>query len=142
LEILDYTHKLLYYVCCLSDILLAIDRGDLAALILLDLTAAFDTADHDILLQRLHMSFRIKDVALQWFQSYLLGRPQYVRRGDTRSTVIALMCGVRAAGISIRTNTVYHVHCRLGLGDRMSWPVAIHVRRRYSGLRFLLSCLS
>jgi len=75
----------------LSDILLAIDRGDLAALILLDLTAAFDTADHDILLQRLHLSYGIKDVALQWFQSYLLGRSQYIRRG---STVVALMRGV------------------------------------------------
>jgi len=62
----------------LSDILLAIDRGDLAALILLDLTAVFDTVDHDILLQRLRMSFGIKDVALQWFQSYWLGRSPYV----------------------------------------------------------------
>ena len=61
----------------LSDILLAIDRGDLAALILLDLAAAFDTVDNDILLQRLQMSFCIQDVALQWFQSYLLGRSQY-----------------------------------------------------------------
>jgi len=32
--------------------------------------------------------------ALQWFQSYLLGRSHYVRRGDAKSTVIALMCGV------------------------------------------------
>jgi len=34
----------------LSDTLLAVDRGDLAALILLDLTAASDTVNHDILL--------------------------------------------------------------------------------------------
>jgi len=52
----------------LSDILLAIDRGDLSALILLDLTAAFDTVDHDILLQR-QKSFGINDIVLQWFQS-------------------------------------------------------------------------
>jgi len=40
-------------LCVLSDILLAVDRGDFAALVLLDLLAAFDTVDHDILLQLL-----------------------------------------------------------------------------------------
>ena len=37
----------------LSDVLLAVDRGDFAALALLDLSAAFDTVDYNILLQRL-----------------------------------------------------------------------------------------
>ena len=37
----------------LSDMLLAIDAGDLSALVLLDLSAAFDTVDHDILIRRL-----------------------------------------------------------------------------------------
>ena len=40
----------------LSDISLAIDRGELAVLILLDLSTAFDTVDHDVLLQRLSVS--------------------------------------------------------------------------------------
>jgi hypothetical protein len=38
----------------LSDMLSAVDRGDFAALLLLDLSAAFDTVDYDVLLQRLH----------------------------------------------------------------------------------------
>ena len=40
----------------LSDILQDVDRGDLAALVLLDLSAAFDTVDHEILLQRLRVT--------------------------------------------------------------------------------------
>ena len=41
----------------LSDILRAIDNGDLALLTLLDLSAAFDTVDHDTLLRRLETSY-------------------------------------------------------------------------------------
>ena len=65
----------------LSDIMAAVDHGDFAALVLLDLSAAFDTVDHDILLQRLQTSFGIGGTALKWFQSYLTCRTQYVRRG-------------------------------------------------------------
>ena len=58
----------------LSDILQYVDRGDLAALVLLDLSAAFDTVDHEILLQRLQVTYGIDDTVYRWFQSYLLGR--------------------------------------------------------------------
>jgi len=61
----------------MSDIPLAVDRGDLAALVLLDLSAAFDTVDHDILLRELQTSFGIDGVALDWFRSYLFGRPAW-----------------------------------------------------------------
>ena len=54
----------------LSDILSDVDRGDFAALVLLHPSAAFDTVDHDILLQRLQTSFGIVGAALKWFQSY------------------------------------------------------------------------
>jgi len=65
----------------LSEIIQAVDRGDFAALVLLDLSAAFDTVDHEILLQRLHVSYGINGQVLQWFRSYLIGRTQHVRRG-------------------------------------------------------------
>lgn len=58
----------------LSDLLDALDRGDTAALVLLDLSSAFDTVDHQILLEKLRVSFGIESSALSWFRSYLSGR--------------------------------------------------------------------
>jgi len=53
--------------------LLAADSGQLTALCLLDLTAAFDTVDHDLLLLRLERQFDLRGVVLQWFRTYLAG---------------------------------------------------------------------
>ena len=80
----------------LSDILLSVDRGDFAALVLLDPSAAFDTIDYDILLRRLETSFGVTGTDLSWFQTYLSGRTQYVRCGATRSA-IQPVCGVDKA---------------------------------------------
>jgi len=78
----------------LSDLLQAVDSGDVAALVLLDLSAAFDTLDHAILCRRLRLSFGLDGSALAWFESYLHGRSQYVRRGVLRSSSLELICGV------------------------------------------------
>ena len=78
----------------LSDLLEAVDNGDYAALVLLDLSAAFDTVDHAILLKRLQTSFGLDGPVISWFRSYLSGRSQYVRRGASRSSSIRLKCGV------------------------------------------------
>ena len=58
----------------LNDILSALDEDKFLVLVLLDLSAAFDTVDHDILLYRLHHVFGIQDKNLSWFKSYLTNR--------------------------------------------------------------------
>jgi len=71
-----------------SDLLDAVDRGNTAALVLLDLSAAFDTVDHEILLERLRVTFGVDSFVLKWF------RRQHVRcRGTTFSTT-DVICGV------------------------------------------------
>ena len=51
-----------------NDILRSIDDGGRVMLLLLDMSAAFDTVDHNILLSRLSTSFGINGKALAWFR--------------------------------------------------------------------------
>ena len=60
-----------------SDTLLNMDNQRVTLLVLLDLSSAFDTVDHEVLLRRLEITFGIADTALQLFRSYLAGRSQH-----------------------------------------------------------------
>ena len=68
-----------------NDILRAIDDGECVILVLLDLTAVFDTVDHDVLITRLKHRFGITGKALGWIQSYLSGRTQFTKIETERS---------------------------------------------------------
>jgi Reverse transcriptase (RNA-dependent DNA polymerase) len=78
----------------LSDILLALDSGNLAILALLDLSAAFDSVDHDTLLTRLRLSYGLTGAVLNWFKSYLTGRTQSVRCSSSHSSYLPVLFGV------------------------------------------------
>ena len=61
-----------------TDILDVIDKKELMCLALLDLSAAFDTVNHHLLLNRLKYRFGICDLALSWLKSYLTNKTQCV----------------------------------------------------------------
>ena len=77
-----------------NDILSSMDDGRVTALTLLDLSAAFDTIDHTILLSRLGNWFGVSGKTLDWFKSYLTGRSQRIKLGNCLSSRFDLSFGV------------------------------------------------
>lgn len=77
-----------------NDLLLAIDSNSTSVLLLLDLSAAFDTIDHSILLNRLENYIGIRGSALSWFRSYLLGRSHRVFYNNVTSECCTVDFGV------------------------------------------------
>ena len=61
-----------------NDVIGAVDKGNGVILVLLDLSAAFDTVDHSILLNFLKKHVGVDGCALRLFESYLTGRSQCV----------------------------------------------------------------
>ena len=55
----------------MDDILWSMENQEVVPLIAIDLSAAFDTVDHDLLLAVLRKKFGMDQVALSWFRSYL-----------------------------------------------------------------------
>ena len=82
-----------------SDIIDAMDKGHLALLSLLDLSAAFNTVDHSILSELLKRPFGVKGASLRWFESYLAGLSQSVYMADESSTHRMHVCGVPQGSI-------------------------------------------
>ena len=77
-----------------NDIHLSLFRGEATALVLLDLSAAFDTIDHSTLLSCLLNWFGVGGSALKWFSSYLKERFQSVKIGSTLSDLQKLLFGL------------------------------------------------
>ena len=74
-----------------NEVHLSLSRGESTALVLLDLSAAFDTIDHSTLLSCLQNWFGVSGCVLKWFTSYLTDRYQSIKIGSTLSDVCKLL---------------------------------------------------
>ena len=77
-----------------SDLLVAADNGKMSALCVLDLTAAFDTVDHDLLLLWLERQSGLRGIVLAWLRSYLSRRTFRVLYNSCASFVVYIVCSV------------------------------------------------
>ncbi|MBE7326172.1 hypothetical protein IEQ44_16190, partial [Nocardioides sp. Y6] len=76
----------------LNDIRINTDNGLCTVLVLLDLSAAFDTIDHSILIDRLENWVGVTGSALEWFRSYLCDRSFTVAAGNVSSSPADITC--------------------------------------------------
>ena len=70
-----------------------IDNDNYVCSVFIDLEKAFDTVDHQILLQKLY-HYGIRGLAHNWFQSYLFNRQQFVFISGSSSELMSIKCGV------------------------------------------------
>ena len=90
------------------DILRNLDAGKCTVLVSLDLSAAFDTINHNVLLNRLHYMYGITGTAFKWFQSYIEQRNNQVCVGDSLSQRRTVTSGVPQGSVfGARLFTMY-----------------------------------
>ena len=86
----------------------SLDRDDYSVGIFIDLSKAFDTVNHHILLRKLEL-YGIRGVALGWFTNYLTAKTQCVSLGEIISGSMPIECGVPQVQFSAR----YCFYCTL-----------------------------
>ena len=83
----------------INDLRVSADKKNVSVLLLLDLTAAFDTIDHSILIQRLEYWVGLSGTALSWFSSYLTNRSYLVNLAEFDSDKHNISSGIPQGSI-------------------------------------------
>ena len=77
-------------VSVVNNMMQVLDQGDVGALMMLDLSATFDTIDPSILKDVMQRRFGVCGSALDWLNVFLMDRTQVVRAGGRKSAVMNL----------------------------------------------------
>ena len=77
-----------------NDVVRAVDREQVVPIVLLDLSSAFDTVDHDCLLSVLQRRVSVNGDAMTWFRSYLADRTRTFVAGKDHYGPLSVNCSV------------------------------------------------
>jgi hypothetical protein len=137
----------------LNNIYQSADNSQPTLLVSLDLSAAFDTIDHTLLLSRLQTSFGITGNSLSWLSSYLSNRSQLVRIGQSASSLTFLTSGVPQGSVlgpilfSLYVSPIGHIVSNHGIdhqqyADDTQLYISLSARNYLSGITKLETCLT
>ncbi len=135
-----------------NDILLALDNSQCVILVMLDLTAAFDTIDHEVLLARLRDRYGIKGQILDWIRAYLQNRTWSVVINSSHSEKKDLPYGVPQGSIlgpllfimyvaPLHDIISAHAQTNHGYADDRQLYAAFHLANKHLALSQLESCV-
>ena len=93
----------------MDDIMIGVNNKSGVVVLIVDLSAAFDTVDHDVLIKILRSKYHISGNALAWIKSFLSGRSQSVKIGDTISGTLSVLYGVPQG--SILGPLLFNLYC-------------------------------
>jgi len=109
-----------------------VDQGHISALMLLDLSAAFDTIDHSILMKDLKRRFNVEGNALGWLAEFLYECSQVIRVGESESDSLPLHFGVPQGSV-LSPKTIHRIHREHRRSVCKARYVPPFVRGRYAG---------
>ena len=136
-----------------NDVLCHLDEGHSVALVFIDISAAFDTANHEQLLKCFNQFFGIRGKALEWLKSYLTDRKQMVAINQAISSPRTVECGfpqgATLAGLMYNMSTApfakvveKHPVDHKGFADDNGFYIAFVRKTEHEALTSLNSCLN